>query len=121
MLLLQLILMIIKINNFYGHLVMRRLDASRFHCFIIEAISDKSIFPIILSNFFYNKSNSKCTQHNCFMFYYCEIVRFPPKILGAGRAQLLIFLVSIVIKSAVVRDPLRGQWDDFGGKLTISQ
>ena len=43
--------------------------------------------------------------------------------LGAGRAQLPISIVvtCYVIKSAVVRDPLRGQWDDFGGKLTISQ
>ena len=47
-------------------------------------------------------------------------VRFPPK--SSERVGHNFWLQErYVIKSAVVRDPLQGQFDDFGGKLTISQ
>ena len=47
-------------------------------------------------------------------------VRFPPK-SSEWVGHNCWFQERYVIKSAVVCDPLWGQFDDFGGKLTISQ
>ena len=48
-----------------------------------------SRIAVLLKSMKYKKADTKTVL----LLRYCEIVRFPPNILGAGRAQLLISIV----------------------------
>ena len=110
------------------------------HCTSI-LFSSKSVFRTVewfqnfqssRNTFIYLKSvfikftlkSMKCKKANIKTVLLLWNSTFPAKIIALSSERVAHncwFQKCYFMKSAVVLDPLRGLWDDYGGKLTISQ